>query len=299
MPVRHGEPLSRLCTQRGHLAKQVTKRERKIFTVIPGNTPEMELHPQTGKLFKRKAAASSNLASHLIQAHTSTQPGKRKGGRPEPPSAPGQEESPVPLSLPGERCYLQRDKEPLSVLSPTCYLLSSDKMADYITDSAFVTAAWAQPRVAVPGDSKASQDQYRFQPCSLLPSTSLQNGQELQRPLNRMRAAPEETAGPKAPAVRGSSGAEGFPSCGIPHACTPVLSGTGSWDRAPSPQPPHQRPPGSSRRAGSAAGPTRGCRGSGRADRAAGRRGPRGRGERGRAQHPARRALTPAGRPQP
>lgn len=158
MPVRQGEPLSWLYTQCGHLAKQVTKRERKIFVFICGNTLEMEMHPQTGKLFKTKAAASSNLASHLMQAHTSAQPGK---GR--------RSENPVRLSVPGERCCLQRDKELLTAPSPTWYLLSLDKTADYITDSAFVTAAQAQPRVAIPGDSKALLEQYSFQPSSLLP----------------------------------------------------------------------------------------------------------------------------------
>ena len=94
VPVRQGEPLSWLYTQRGHLAKQVIKRERKFFVFIHGKTPEMEMHPQTGKLFKRKAAASSNLASRLMQTHRSAQPGK--GRRQEPPSAPGPGGKPSP-----------------------------------------------------------------------------------------------------------------------------------------------------------------------------------------------------------
>ena len=94
VPVRQGEPLSWLYTQRGHLTKQVIKRERKFFVFIHGKTPEMEMHPQTGKLFKRKAAASSNLASRLMQTHRSAQPGK--GRRREPPSAPGPGGKPCP-----------------------------------------------------------------------------------------------------------------------------------------------------------------------------------------------------------
>lgn len=69
LPVRQGEALARLYTQRSHLAKQVTERERKICVFIHGNTPEMQLQPKSTELFRRKAAASCNLAPGLMQIH--------------------------------------------------------------------------------------------------------------------------------------------------------------------------------------------------------------------------------------
>lgn len=78
LPVWHGEALARLYTQRGHLAEQVTEREWKIYVFIHGNTPRMELQPKTIELFRRKAAASCNLAPGLMQTHV-LKMGKHKG----------------------------------------------------------------------------------------------------------------------------------------------------------------------------------------------------------------------------
>jgi len=141
VPVWHGEPLPWLHTQCGHLTKQVTKREEKIFTFIHGNTPEIKMHPQTGKLFNRKAAASFNLAPRLRQTHRSTQLWKHKGGRSEPPPAPGPGVKPCPPASPWRAVlFAERQGAARSTISHMV-LLSSDKMAGYGTDSAFATAA--------------------------------------------------------------------------------------------------------------------------------------------------------------
>lgn len=120
VPVRQGEPLSWLYTQCGHLAKQVTKRERKIFVFIHGNTLETEMQPQTGQLFKTKAAASSNLASHLMQARMSVRPGK--GRRSEPPSAPGPGGKPCPPVCPQRTVLFERQGAAHSTVSHVVFV---------------------------------------------------------------------------------------------------------------------------------------------------------------------------------
>lgn len=86
VPVRQGEPLSRLHAQRGHLAERVTARERKILVFIHGNTPE------TGD------ASTNSLRGKQQQALTWHR------------------------SVPGERCCLQRPGSAHSTTSHMAFI---------------------------------------------------------------------------------------------------------------------------------------------------------------------------------
>lgn len=92
----------------------------------------METHPQTGRLCKRKAAASSNLAPRLKQTHTHPHDQGRAGNQRHPlPWARRKAPSTCP-SL--EDSAICRDKDLLTAPSPTRYLWSLDRMANYVTD---------------------------------------------------------------------------------------------------------------------------------------------------------------------